>query len=203
MESCSTRPVHQAALWSGQGLAGRIDACHDVFRYARRPGCERAGLGPGFPPLRYCFQRASTTRSPLYGTLQFPGPYPLANRLPLTGKNRCANAFRPHCGSYRPAPVDGSKVNRAAMLSPRGSHLDLGPFAIALGKSSPATVHGWIARSGYNIFVQGDAQVQRLLQVAQTLGLRAVPSTAEGLAKLDLQIAGAWSGFAAPQITGT
>ena len=103
----------------------------------------------------------------------------------------------------QPAPVDGSKVNKAAMLSPRGSHLDLGPFAIALGKSSPATVHGWIARSGYNIFVQGDAQVQRLLQVAQTLGLRAVPSTAEGLAKLDLQIAGAWSGFAAPQITGT
>src|SRR5207244_4783935 len=66
-----------------------------------------------------------------------------------------------------------------------------------------STVHGWIGRSGYSVFVDGDAEVQRLLHVAQTLGLRAVRSTAEGLAKLNLQIAGTWSGFAAPKITGT
>jgi hypothetical protein len=74
---------------------------------------------------------------------------------------------------------------------------------MALGKTAPTSVHGWIARSGYNLFVEGDAQVQRLLQVAQIFGLRAIPSAAEGLAKLNLRIAGAWSGFAAPQITGT
>jgi hypothetical protein len=103
----------------------------------------------------------------------------------------------------QPPPGDRHKVDKAVSHSPREAHLDLGPFTIGLGKSPPATVHAWIARSGYNIFVKGDAQVQRLLQVAQTFGLRPIPSTAEGLAKLNLQIAGAWSGFAAPKITGT
>lgn len=103
----------------------------------------------------------------------------------------------------QPDRQEPNQINKAAMRSPRQAHLDLGPFTIGLGKSSPATVHGWIGRSGYSVFVDGDAQVQRLLQVAQTLGLRAVRSTAEGLAKLNLQIAGTWSGFAAPKITGT
>lgn len=101
------------------------------------------------------------------------------------------------------APSFGHKVNNFPALNSGEAHLDLGPFTIALGKSSSADVRGWIGGSGYSIFVEGEAQVQRLLQVAQTLGLRTVPPTAEGSAKLNLQIAGAWRGFAAPTITGT
>jgi hypothetical protein len=44
--------------------------------------------------------------------------------------------------------------------------------------------------------------LQRVLQVARTVGIPAPQTAAEGLAKIDLQIAGVWSGFAAPRATG-
>jgi hypothetical protein len=92
-----------------------------------------------------------------------------------------------------------SKFERA----PEGLHLELGPSPVALGRTLPATLRGWISKSGYSLSLQGDAQVKRLLQLARTLGLPASQAAAEGLAKLNLQIAGGWSGFAAPEITGT
>ena len=50
--------------------------------------------------------------------------------------------------------------------------------------------------------VRGDAQIQRLLQVARIVGLPTVLPAADGIAKVDLKVAGAWSAFAAPQIAG-
>jgi hypothetical protein len=82
-------------------------------------------------------------------------------------------------------------------------YLDVGPFAVALGASSPVTLHGQVARSGYNLSIQGDAQVQRVLHAARTVGLSASPLTADGLAKVDLQLGGVWSGFTAPKAVGT
>ena len=93
--------------------------------------------------------------------------------------------------------------NRRSEQPPDETHLGFGPFTIALGRRSPATVRGWVTKSGYSLFVQGDAQLKRLLQLARTLGLPASQPAADGLAKLDLRIAGEWSGFAAPDITGT
>lgn len=84
-----------------------------------------------------------------------------------------------------------------------GHRLELGPFTLALGRPSPAAVRGWASRSEYSIRVQGDAEVKRALQVARTLGLPASQTPAQGTAKLDLQIAGRWSGFSPPEITGT
>lgn len=75
-------------------------------------------------------------------------------------------------------------------------HLNFGPFALVLGKTTPATMGGWVSRSGYSFGVQGDAQVQKLLQVARTIGLRAPQPAADGAARIDLQIAGSWTGFA-------
>ena len=86
---------------------------------------------------------------------------------------------------------------------PDEAHLEFGPFTVPLGRPIPAMARGWIARSGYSVSVRGDAQVKRLLQLARTLGLPASQATVDGIAKLDLQIAGGWSGFAAPDITGT
>jgi hypothetical protein len=63
-------------------------------------------------------------------------------------------------------------------------------------------VRGSISRTGYSLLVTGDAQFQRLLQAARTVGFRAPQPTADGTARVDLQIAGGWSGFTAPQITG-
>lgn len=82
-------------------------------------------------------------------------------------------------------------------------HLGIGPFSVALGKAAPALMYGWISRSGYGFAIQGEAQLQRLLQAARTVGLAAPQPVADGVAKLDLQIAGAWAGFTAPRALGT
>ena len=60
--------------------------------------------------------------------------------------------------------------------------MDVGPFNLALGRPSNATVRGQFSRSGYNFLVQGDAEVQRLLEVARTVGLPA-PQTRSQLAR--------------------
>lgn len=82
------------------------------------------------------------------------------------------------------------------------NHLDIGPFELPLGKPNPVLVQGWIARSGYDLRIGGDAQLQRLLQLARLAGLPVPRPAADGSARLDLQLAGAWSGFAAPRATG-
>jgi hypothetical protein len=80
--------------------------------------------------------------------------------------------------------------------------LEIGPFNVALDRPEPATVRGWISRSGYNLTLAGDAQVRTLLQLARTLGLPAAQLRADGAAKVDLQLAGMWSGLASPRFTG-
>jgi uncharacterized protein involved in outer membrane biogenesis len=93
-------------------------------------------------------------------------------------------------------------TSREKGLPPSEAHLDVGPFELALGRPTPTSVRGWASRSGYSFSVQGDAQVQRLLQLARTVGIRAPQPAADGLARVDLQIAGGWSGFVAPRAIG-
>jgi len=82
-------------------------------------------------------------------------------------------------------------------------HLDLGPFNLALARLSNATVQGQFSRSGYNIQIQGDGEVQRLLELARTVGLPTLQPTATGEARVNLRMDGTWAGFAAPVVTGT
>ena len=97
----------------------------------------------------------------------------------------------------------GSKSRAAGkIVPPPETHFDVGPFDLALGRPTPAAVRGWASRSGYSFTVQGDVQVQRLLQLARMVAIPVPQPTAEGLAKVDLQIAGAWPGFVAPKATG-
>jgi hypothetical protein len=86
--------------------------------------------------------------------------------------------------------------------APTDTHLDVGPFSLALGRPTPVIVGGWASRSGYGFEIQGEAQVPRLLQVARTVGISAPQPAADGFAKIDLQIGGGWSGFAAPRVLG-
>jgi AsmA-like protein len=80
--------------------------------------------------------------------------------------------------------------------------LEIGPFDLALGRPTLATVRGWISRSGYSVALAGDTRVHTLLQLARMLGLPASQPRADGLAKVDLQVAGMWAGFASPTVTG-
>jgi hypothetical protein len=86
---------------------------------------------------------------------------------------------------------------------PGEAHFSIGPFPLKLARSGPATVQGWMARSGYSVSIKGDADVRRISQLARVAGVPAIHPTATGSAKLDLQMAGQWAGFAPPVITGT
>jgi hypothetical protein len=77
----------------------------------------------------------------------------------------------------------------------------VGPVHFA--PSEGLTVEGDITLSGYRFSARADAAVQRLLHVAHTFGIPALPAVVEGPATADLKLQGQWSGFAPPQVTGT
>jgi len=92
--------------------------------------------------------------------------------------------------------------------------LQFGPFPLASGRGAGPTARGWLGVSGYGIGLVGEAEVARMLRVAKLFGLPALSVTADGEAKVDLQIAGTWHGwmagtpsgvnnFSVPQVTGT
>jgi uncharacterized protein involved in outer membrane biogenesis len=91
--------------------------------------------------------------------------------------------------------------------------LQFGPFPLTSERGAAPAVRGWLGVSGYEIGLLGDAEVARTLRTAKLFGLPALSATADGQAKVDLQIAGTWHGwmggtasgvnFARPQITGT
>ena len=83
------------------------------------------------------------------------------------------------------------------------TRVDVGPFNLGLGGPANATVHGQFSRSGYNLVVQGDAEVQRLLDLARTAGLPTPQLAANGEAHINLHVGGNWADFAAPVVTGT
>jgi len=76
-----------------------------------------------------------------------------------------------------------------------GPHLEVGPFKLLLGRPAPVVVSAWASRSEYGLSIQGDASIQRVLQLARSVGLPAAQPNAEGIAKIDLQTAGSWSAF--------
>ncbi len=91
--------------------------------------------------------------------------------------------------------------------------LQFGPFPLTSERGAAPTVRGWLGFSGYEIGLQGEAEVARTLRAAKLFGLTALSATADGEAKVDLQIAGTWHGwmgkaasavnFSRPQVTGT
>jgi hypothetical protein len=89
--------------------------------------------------------------------------------------------------------------------------VEYGPFPVALGGTSAAQARGWLARSGYLVALRGEGEIAQTLHLASLFGLPALKANATGVAQMDLQIAGSWSGtqsagasgFPAPLLTGT
>ncbi len=101
--------------------------------------------------------------------------------------------------------------NGSALRVPRQPHIEFGPFSAGAGHTGTPVIRGWIARGGYSLTVAGETEIVRALRLARMIGVPALPTTAEGTAQVDLQIAGSWSGhnsgtaagFTGPQATGT
>jgi len=98
------------------------------------------------------------------------------------------------------APGDISFTIASDGMAPQ---ITVNPFRVSLAHAAPAVMRGWFSREGYDFELKGEAQLQRLLQAARTTGIPALQTAADGSAKLDLRIAGAWAQFAPPAITGT
>jgi hypothetical protein len=81
--------------------------------------------------------------------------------------------------------------------------IEVGPFNVSLGGSTPISIHGWVSPSDYNFRVKGDAQVQRLLQFARIFTIPSPQTSADGSATVDLALAGSWSNFSTARSTGT
>ena len=95
-----------------------------------------------------------------------------------------------------------SAANSAASKGLADFTVVAGPVKLALGKASPLILRGWFSRSQYRVAIQGDARLPRLLQLARTVGVPALQSATEGTAKVDLNLTGSWSAFAAPNLLG-
>jgi AsmA family/AsmA-like C-terminal region len=163
--------------------AGKLDANVTFRRAASAAETEPVWQGGGAV-------LALNVRSPRTNTTLGLDKIPFA----ISSNSRDANLVRSEHGSEPRSLASPAKTE---------ARVDVGPFNLALGKPTAATVRGQISHSGYNFLVQGDAEVQRLLEVARTIGLPAPQSTASGDARLSLHVGGSWSGFAAAVVTGT
>lgn len=95
-----------------------------------------------------------------------------------------------------------AQQRKPAIVPAEPTELQVGPFNVAMGRLTPARVQGRVSRLGYGFSITGDAEIQKLLALARTAGLPAPALTANGQARVDMQVGGNWSGFTAPQITG-
>ncbi|MGC2110817.1 MAG: AsmA family protein [Candidatus Korobacteraceae bacterium] len=83
-----------------------------------------------------------------------------------------------------------------------GFHLVLKPFAMPLGAASPAIAGGSADTERYSLHLTGNAELARLMKVAQALGIGTPGVGLAGNAHLDIEAAGAWMGFAPPSLAG-
>jgi hypothetical protein len=101
--------------------------------------------------------------------------------------------------------------NTSGMRFPDGLRLEFGPFPVSIGRVVSPTARGWVNHTGYNILIMGEAEIPKALRAARLFGIPALQSSSDGLAQIDLRIAGSWagsrdgsaSGFSAPQVTGS
>ncbi len=104
------------------------------------------------------------------------------------------------------APVARKVAKKTAVKNqpalPSGRAFTFDPVPLALGGTTPAVLSGWFSREDFHADLKGEADLQRLIQVAKLFGLPTVASELTGAAKGKLEIAGQWSGFALPGITG-
>lgn len=96
-----------------------------------------------------------------------------------------------------------SHSRQATISLPESPALTVGPFPLKLGRPAPVTTQARISRLGYDISLNGETDVQRILQLARTIGLPASNPPAEGSARIDLHVSGQWAGFARSTVTGS
>jgi uncharacterized protein involved in outer membrane biogenesis len=83
------------------------------------------------------------------------------------------------------------------------AHLNVGPVPVPLGEPEPLVIRGTLAADGYGLSLQGNARLQKLLQMMHSVGVTAPQIEADGWAKVDMQITSGWSRTIPPSSAGT
>jgi AsmA protein len=96
-----------------------------------------------------------------------------------------------------------TKLTTRQQPAPEAFALTIGPTPVALGRPLSATVSGKIRRTGYQFTLDGEARVQRLLQVVRLIENGFGAPAADGTARVNLVAAGSWTSPAPPTISGT
>ena len=120
--------------------------------------------------------------------------------LALIEDSRCCKAARSARTALAKISLQGTNGKEP---EPVEAHLRIGPAFLKVNTSSPLNAGGWISAGGYRFFLRGDVELKNLFRLEHTLGLPAARPAAEGDAKLDVSISGAWHGLAAPTAFGT
>jgi AsmA protein len=115
----------------------------------------------------------------------------LALHSTILGKNLELGTIRFSAGL--PAHA-GHKHGSAPPVEQGRNRINFNPMPIPLGGAAPANASGWISTTGYNLQVQGDAELARLLQVARATGIAGPRFGLFGAAKLDVGLSGDWEG---------
>ncbi len=102
-----------------------------------------------------------------------------------------------------PAKTPARRPRKQEAEPPARPTLAVAPFAVSLDAPRPTVVRGRFDDLGYRIALEGDAEVSRVLQTAQVLGLRPPRVTARGSAHLSLELAGSWLDFAPATALGS
>lgn len=84
-----------------------------------------------------------------------------------------------------------------------GFSLAVPAIALPLGASAPMAAQAVITAQGFSLSLAGDADLARALQVARALGIDTPRVAAKGSANLDLHLTSHWTGFEAPELTGS
>lgn len=116
----------------------------------------------------------------------------IALRSAILGKNLELGTLRFMIG----LPARPARQRGAAMPVAEGKNrINFDSFQIPLGAATPASGSGWISTQGYNLQVQGDAELGRLLQVVRATGVAGPRFGLFGAARLDVALSGEWAGF--------
>lgn len=107
---------------------------------------------------------------------------------------KTADETRKH--ARKPVKLPQSGASNAAL------RVVVKPFSMPLGAASPATAGGYFDLEHYRITLSGDAEMTRLMSIAKATGMGAPTIGLAGPAHLELEIAGAWTGFAPPAPSG-
>jgi AsmA-like protein len=96
----------------------------------------------------------------------------------------------------------GQRIPIELLHSPTPLRLAVEPFTLPLGGEVPATANATFSGTDYALNVRGDADITRTFQIARAFGITVPDVVADGKARLDVSVAGEWTGLPAPRPMG-